>query len=356
VAAALHYGVSSHAHDQVLVVYDLGGGTFDVTVLSLDKNGVYVLAKDGHTELGGKEFDEKVGEFILWQFRRVTGKDPELNAFTLLQLRKISEDIKIELSLPHVHFLKKNVLLNNQSIELIINRKDFENSIKEAIEETIVITMRCLDDAGLREEDIDALLLVGGSSMIPYIRERMRKIFTGGHQKIFFHEPMKAVAYGAAIHACQLSGEAEKYDLPPEFRGITGYNIGIRTIDPVTRRVEIDALVKKNMPLPAKAKRTYYTTSENQKRIVLDVVQFREKDNLMPVGKMVIGPLPNPRINYAVEVTLQNTENGIIQVNAYDPNTGVELEQQFNNSPEDMGYLLAQHRMVQDTIINNLGM
>ncbi|MCF8364990.1 MAG: Hsp70 family protein [Bacteroidales bacterium] len=355
VAAALHYGVSHKSHDQVLVVYDLGGGTFDVTVLSLDDKGVYVLAKDGHTELGGKEFDEKIGEFIIDRFMRVTGSEPELNAYTLLQLRKISEEIKIELSLPHVNYLKKSVLLDNRAIELIINRRDFEKSIHEAIEQTIAITMRCLDEAGLKEENIDALLLVGGSSMIPYIRERMRKIFTGGHQKIFYHEPMKAVAYGAGIHACQLSGDAEKYDLPPEFRGITGYNIGIRTINPVTRKVEVDVLIKKSMPLPARAKRTYYTTKAEQNRIVLDVVQMREKDNLIQVGKLMVGPLPNPSLNYAVEVTLENTEDGIITVSAYDPNTGVELEQSFNNNPEDMGYLVGQHKLVQETIINNLG-
>lgn len=355
VSAALHYGISHNSNGQVLLVYDLGGGTFDATVLSMDEKGVYVLAKDGLTDLGGKEFDERVATFVLEQFEKTLGHAPELNAFTLLQLRRISEEIKIELSLPNVNFLRKTILLGYQAIDITLNRREFEKAIHESIEKTIAITLRCLDAAGLKEQDIDALLLVGGSSMIPYIRERLRKLFPDQRQKIFFHEPMKAVAFGASIHASQLSGEASMFNIPPEFKGITGYNVGIKTLNSRTGRTEIDTLIKKNMPLPAKGSRTYYTHSETQRKISLEVVQYLESSSeYFDIGTVTIGPIPQPRMNYAVEVTLSYTDDGVIKISAFDPNTGIELEQEFGSAASDDNLLLQQRRMVKSININTL--
>lgn len=355
VAAALHYGIQQKSYDSVILVYDLGGGTFDATLLSLDTKGVYVLAKDGITELGGKEFDEKIAEYILIQFERSYGRMPELNAFTLLQLRRIAEEVKIELSLPHAQVLRKTVLLGPQTLEIVFNRQLFEKSIYEAIEQTLEVTLRCIEGSGLQPKDVNTVLLVGGSSMIPYIRKRLQEIFKGANQEIKFHEPMKAVALGASVYAAQLAGDAERYDLPPEFSGITGYNIGIRTIDPDSGKVEVDTLIRKNLPLPIKSTRTYFTSHAEQRRVVLDLVQFRnEGDQYIEVGKMIIGPIANPRANYAIEVTIENSEDGTISVAAFDPNTGIELEQSFGIREGEENYLVHQKRILQATQINNI--
>ena len=354
VAAAMHYGVQNRSYENVILVYDLGGGTFDATLLSLDPKGVYVLAKDGITELGGKEFDEKIAEYILQQYEKSYGRMPDLNAFLLLQLRRVAEEVKIELSLPHAQIIRKTILLGNQALEMVFNRSMFEQRIFEAIESTLEVTLRCIEGAGVGVKDVNTVLLVGGSSMIPYIRKRLQEIFKYSNQEIKYHEPMKAVAYGASVYAAQLGGDAEKFDLPPEFTGITGFNIGIKTIDPDTGKMQIDTLIRKNLPLPIKASRTYYTSSSAQRRIVLDLVQFRnEGDEFINVGSMVIGPIPNPRANYAVEVTVENTEDGTIAVSAFDPNTGIELEQSFGISDGADNYLFAQKKILDKTIINN---
>jgi molecular chaperone DnaK (HSP70) len=355
VAAALHYGVASASNDEVLMVYDLGGGTFDATLLSMDQNGVYVLAKDGLTELGGKEFDEAIAVIILEQFEKTHGAPLPINGLTSLQLRRISEEIKIELSIPNKSYLKKTVLIGNHAFEVVVYRKDFEAAIRQMIEQTIEVSMRCMDGAGLKERDIGALMLVGGSSMVPYIRERMGRIFSDSRQKIFHHEPMKAVAYGAAVHAAQLSGEAEAYDIPPEFRGVTGHHIGVQTLNPQTGRTEVDRLIAKNMPLPTRATRTFYTSSATQTKIRLQVVQYHDpKGELTPVGELVIGPIANPTLNYPVEVTVENTADGTIRVEAYDPNTGVELEQEFGASGNGGSSLVLQRNLVRSTFINHL--
>ena len=356
VAAALHYGIVNNSNDQVLVVYDLGGGTFDATVLSMDSNGVYVLAKDGLTEMGGKEFDETISSMILDQFKKATGFHLQINGLTSLQLRRIAEEIKIELSMPTKSFLKKAILIGNNAFEIIIYRKDFEQAIRNMIEQTIEVTLRCIDGAGLREADIDALMLVGGSAMIPYIKERLSKIISSSKQKIFLHEPMKAVALGAAIHSAQLSGDAEHFAIPQEFRGVTGYNIGIQTLNPQTGKPEIDCLIKKNMPLPASATRTYYTASNTQTRIVLQVVQYLSlQDEIINIGELAIGPLPHPKINYPIEVVLENSADGTVKVEAYDPNTGIELKQVFGEDKLLSGTnLLAQRNLVRKTMIMNM--
>jgi molecular chaperone DnaK (HSP70) len=356
VAAALHYGVSAGAQDQVMLVYDFGGGTFDATVMSMDARGVYVLAKSGLTELGGKEFDEKVGEMVLGQFEHALGGPLATGARTLLELRRVSEEIKIELCIPGKSRVRKLVMLGGHAVEVEITRAEFEASIRESLDLAEAEMMKCLAEAHLRPEDVNSLLLVGGSSLVPAVEERMRRIFCGPRQQVFYHEPSKAVAYGAALHAHQLSGEAELYNLPPELRGVSGYNVGVRTLDPGTGRVAVDTLIKKNMPLPSKVKKTYFTSRAGQERIVLDFVQYRDsREDLIGLGRLVIGPLAAARANYPIEVTTDYREDGTVAVQAYDAQTGVELQQEFGRESADgVAHLASQRALVRATVINNV--
>lgn len=354
VAAALHYGVTSSSHDQVLVVFDWGGGTFDVTVLSLDQRGVYVLAKAGLTDVGGKEVDEKIGAMVLAQFERALGVPLPLTARVLLELRRISEEIKIELSMPGRGAVHRTVLLGGQAVDIVVGRSEFDRAISDLVDRTEQVTLSCVTDAGLKLGDAHALLLVGGSSMIPAVEERLRNSFSQPGQRVLYHEPTKAVAYGAAMHASQLTGDAEQFQVPPEFRGVCGYSVGVRTIDPQTGRVVIDTLIKRNMPLPARVTKTYFTIRPNQERIVLDLVQFREDSDLIALGQLVVGPLPSPRQNYPVEVTIENRDDGTVSVQAYDAQTGVELAQVFGRDSDGVGRLSMQRALVRSTLINNM--
>lgn len=355
VAAALHYGVQHASHDQVLLVYDWGGGTFDATVLSLDSRGVYVLAKTGATDVGGKELDEAVAEIVLAQFERALGGMPILNARTLLDLRRVAEEIKVELSLPTCQRVRRTVLLGGQAVNVDVSRAAFDTAIKTWIDRTEAIALQCVVDAGLKESNVDSVLLVGGSSMVPSVGDRLRRIFPG-QDRVAYHEPTKAVAFGAAMHASQLSGEAERFNVPPEFRGVTGHAVGVRALDPQSGRATIDTLIKQNMPLPVRVSKTYFTTRPNQQRMVLDLVQFRgAEDPVIPLGQLVVGPLPSPRQNYPIEVTVENREDGTVTVQAYDAQTGVELAREFGRDGEQgFAYLASQRGLVRSTLINNL--
>jgi len=355
VAAALHYGVASAKADRILLVYDFGGGTFDATALSLDEKGVYVLAKTGHTELGGKEIDERVAEVVLEQFEKVLGHAVPTGARTLLELRRVSEELKIELCLPTRRSVRRMVLLAGQAVEVEIRREAFDAVTKDLLERTEAETLRCVEEAGLRPADVSDVLMVGGSSFVPTAEERLRAIFCAPHQQLRHHEPSKAIAYGAALHAAQLAGDAEAYQIPPELRGVTGYNVGVRTVDAASGRVAVDTLVKKSMPLPVKAKKTYYTTRKNQERIVLDFVQFRDTSELVPLGRLNVGPLPPARVNHPIEVTTECRADGTVAVEAYDAHTGATLAQVFGAEDQHGAASLAlQKTLVDATLINNL--
>jgi len=354
VAAALHYGVTKGARDTVMVVYDFGGGTFDATALSLDGNGVYVLSKTGLTELGGKEIDEKVGALVLSQFEKALGRSLSMGARTLLELRRVSEEIKIELCLPGKNRVRRLVLLGGQAVEVDISRSTFEAAIKPIVDQTEVETLRCVREAGLRVEDVKHVLLVGGSSLIPMAQSRLRQIFSRPQQTVMYHEPSKAVAFGAAIHASQLSGEAEMYHIPPELRGVSGYHVGVRTVDPTSGRPTVDTLIKKNMTLPIRVRKTYYTSRSGQERIVLDFVQYRDPgEKPAGLGQLVVGPLNAPRPNYPVEVGVDYRVDGTVAVQAYDAQTGVELDQVFGGDGSGTGSTLAAQKGLVDSVVIN---
>lgn len=352
IAAAMHYGITYKKYDKTILVYDLGGGTLDVTVLTMNNEGVFVMGKDGLTELGGKEFDEKIGEIILKQFNSEIGYDLALDARGLLHLRRISEEIKVELSVPGTRFVDKVCVLGKHSMEVHISRREFEESISSLIDQTEEVVSRCIKNIGIDYKDIDTVILVGGSSMIPMIKKRLRKKFNEEHQEINAHEPMKAVTFGAALHAVQLSGKKVEYDIPPELRGVTGYNLGVRVMNPKTGRIIIDKLVRKNMPLPSVSEKTYYTSSEEQKRMKLEIVQYLEKGvKEQSLGNLVIGPLPSNQVNYPINVKIENRKDGTVWFKAIDPKTGMEIEKVFGDDEDGKASLIRQKALVNSTII-----
>jgi len=352
-AAALHYGVQVTTNQKsVIFVYDLGGGTFDASVISLTPSKFEVLAKSGDSSIGGKEFDE----VIMKKIRESMGIAPEdLNAFQLIQLRRAAEKIKKILSEPDKTFIQEQIVIGNWSSNILFSRLEFEQQIESYLLKTIKICKRCIHESGLQMEHIDHFLLVGGSSQIPYIKKLLLREFACTEDKIKVHFPMRAIAYGAALHTLQLSGDTRNERLPPEFKGVTGFNIGIRTINPQTGKLDIDTLVYKNQPLPARANRLYYTTDAQQNTITLEIVQYLENSNQAEnVGVLQVGPIPNPRANYMMEVQIENTTNGTIEVNAYDPQTGNQVKHTFTNRTEESVFMLQQKALVQGILVNNI--
>jgi molecular chaperone DnaK len=354
VAAALHYGTRRNgAEPRVLLVFDWGGGTCDVSIVACDASTVTVLAKGGVAELGGKEVDERLGALILSASSDPDARQESLSARGLLDLRRVSEELKIELCSPTRPPVARTVLLGDRAVEIRVAQSLFDRAVAPLVDQCEAAVAACIDAAHLVPDNIDDVLLVGGSSMVPAARDRMERIFP---RRVRYHEPAKAVAFGAAIHAAQLSGEARALDLPAVLRGVTGHATGIRVVDPHTGRVTVDPIVPQNVPLPARAARTYFSTRADQQRIVLEIVQSRiNVPGAVYLGKLVVGPLPRPRLNYPVDVAIEVRTDETVAVSACDAETGLELHHQFARDDETGASALAnQHALVRRTVVNQL--
>ena len=355
VAAALYYVFKGLLHKQgIYYVYDLGGGTFDATIISYNAQGIYVLAKDGLTDTGGKEFDEKIMSRVTSMMR----EDMDiatLSAWELLQLRQESEKIKINLSNPQTYFIKHVFSIGSWERQLLFNRLDFEAGIRQLVMKTIEVSRRCFQHAELSPGDVDGVMLVGGSSVIPLVRQMICEEMGFLEHQIHVVNPQEAVASGAAIYANRLDKGVETQSLPPEFRGVTGYFTGIRTIENLENRVGVDVMIAKNLPLPAKASRTYYTQSDQQQFIHLEVAQYLvSEDQSFSIGSIHIGPIEKPKANYTIEVVLEYSATGEIHIQVFDPQTGHEIARTFTNREDEVSFLIAQKQLVRNTKINNL--
>ena len=354
VAAALHYGIQPEAAlEQVLFVYDFGGGTFDATVMTLTKQGIFVLAKDGNSELGGIDLDKAVMNRIAQEVENTEGSLFNWSPLATLQLRREAEHVKIGLS--NAAFIRKRITIGDFSKEIFFNRREFESAIEDTIQKTIDISRRCITDAGLLPKDVNCFLLVGGSSMVACIRERLTNGLGISADRIKQHDPMQAVAFGAALFAAQMSGDAERYNLPPEFRGVSGYHLGIRTFDATTKTPSVDTVIRKNSPLPARTTRQYFTHNAHQQFIHLDLVQFfDEPTNAFSIGSVDIGPILQPKPNYIIEVVIEYQTDGTVALRAFDPQTGLDIARTFTSRFDDAQtpFMLQQQELVKQTLIN----
>jgi molecular chaperone DnaK len=355
IAAALHYGISRAKRDRTLLAYDFGGGTFDATVLTLDEKGLYVLSKSGETNLGGRDLDEQIARMIIEQFSTALGKSFQSSPRIMIEALRVAEEVKIELCMPGRKFVKRTILLGGEAVQFVLTREEFDLAIGAFVDRTIDLTVQCVKECGLSLTSIDTVLLVGGSSLVPQVATRIRKLFGGDGQEILYHEPSKAVALGAAIYSARVGGQVTAYELPLEMRGVSGYNVGLRIVDPQSGRTSVDILMKKNSPLPSLVKKKYYTARADQSRIVLELVQYRERDQLTSLGKLIVGPLLSPRLNYPVEVTVENKEDGTVSIQAYDSETGAELSQIFSRGgPSSIGRLASQRALVRSAVISSV--
>lgn len=174
-------------------------------------------------------------------------------------------------------------------------------------------------------------------------------------EEIKMISPREAVASGAAIYANRLEKGPETLSLPPEFRGVSGYFTGVRALNPGDGEAFVDVLIDKNLPLPAKVSRTYYTSAASQEYVFLEIVQFIENPaDAFSIGDLLIGPLKNPRANYMIEVVLEYAATGEIALQVFDPQTGTEIARTFTNRENEVHFLLEQKQLVRNTRINNL--
>ncbi|MBL7772929.1 MAG: molecular chaperone DnaK [Chitinophagaceae bacterium] len=348
-AAALAYGLDKKNHDSKIVVFDLGGGTFDVSVLELGDGVFEVKSTNGDTHLGGDDFDKAIMDWLANEFKAEENVDLRKDPMSWQRLKEASEKAKIELSsateteinLPYI------TAIDNVPKHLVkkLTRAKFEQLVDSLVERTLEPCRKALKDAGLQTTEIDEIILVGGSTRIPKIQEVVEKFF--GKKPNRSVNPDEVVAIGAAIQGGVLTGEVKDVLL----LDVTPLSLGIETLGGVFTK-----LIESNTTIPTKKSETFSTAAENQPSVEINVLQGERpmaKDN-KNLGRFILdGIPPAPRGVPQIEVTFDIDANGILQVSALDKGTGkkqnIRIEAGSGLSKEDIEKMKNDARMNEES-------
>lgn len=326
IAAATFYGMNDVKGDQTLFVYDLGGGTFDASLLQSADEGLFVLATDGQHDLGGKTVDEAIMGQLVSEYERLYGKLVQDNVIEV-QLRQFATETKLELCRPGVSQVRKTLLLNSQPVDFLLTASHFNQLIDKLVEQTMTVCQRCLESAGMEWDFIDHILLTGGSSLLPLVRERLAERTGRSRADLMLKQPHQAVAYGAALIADQLF--AQKVE--PTLQRATTWQLGIR-VRGKDGQSSVKVIIDKNKPVPASHAMRFHTTRANQARMVIEVVQQKEPAVDEKSLGFFIFSLPTERPeHYPIEITLAYDLEGLVTATARNPSTGEELRQTMDD-------------------------
>jgi molecular chaperone DnaK len=319
-AAALAYGLDKKQNETVLV-FDLGGGTFDVSVLDIGEGVVEVRATAGDTHLGGDDFDRRIVDYLADQFQRDAGIDLRADPQALQRLFEAAEKAKVELSSVTQTTVSLPFITADASgpkhLNTTLMRSTFEQITADLVERTIEPVRQAMDDAKLTENDLDEVILVGGATRIPAVQHLVRRL-TGGKDPNMSVNPDEVVALGAAVQAAVLKGEVKDVLL----LDVTPLSLGIETLGGVMTKV-----IERNTTIPARRTEVFSTAEDNQTAVDIVVLQGereRAADNRV-LGRFRLENIrPAPRGVPQVEVTFDIDANGILNVSARDKDTGAE--------------------------------
>lgn len=318
-AAAIAYGLDRKSGEQNILVFDLGGGTFDVSILTID-NGVFeVISTSGDTHLGGEDFDQRVVDFLIKNIKKKHNNDVSGDRRAVQKLKRDVEKAKRQLSATHEVTIEIEDLVEGLDFEDVLTRAKFEELNADLFRSTIEPMQIALDDSGLKKNQIDEIVLVGGSSRIPKIRQIVKEFFEGKDPNTGIN-PDEAVCTGAAIQGGLLCGETSEETEGLIVIDATPLSLGIEIVGGVMSKI-----IPKGSFIPTKKSQVYTTNVDNQSMITIQIFEGERpltKDNHL-LGKFdLTGIPPMPKGKPEVEVTFDIDENGILSVEATEKSTG----------------------------------
>ena len=320
-AAALAYGLDNEK-EQKIMVYDLGGGTFDVSIIEIGDGVIEVLATNGNNRLGGDDFDQKITDYMIEDFRRKEGIDLSQDKMALQRLREAAEKAKKELSSSTTTNINLPFITANETgpkhFEMDLTRAKFDELTHDLVEKTVIPVQNALKDAGLSASELSKVLLVGGSTRIPAVQDKVKQLT--GHEPNKSLNPDECVALGASIQGGKLAGDQGAGDIL--LLDVTPLSLSIETLGGVATR-----LIERNTTIPTRKSQIFSTAADNQPSVEIHVVQGERqfaKDN-KTLGQFRLDGIPPARRGVPqIEVTFDIDANGIVNVSAKDLGTGKE--------------------------------
>lgn len=343
-AAALAYGLDKD-NDETILVFDLGGGTFDVSILELDEHTFEVKATSGDTHLGGDDFDKKIMDWMVAEFKRDNGIDLSADKMSAQRLIEAAEKAKIELSSMTSTNINLPFITADASgpkhLDLTLTRAKFDDLTRDLVERTMGPTRNAMRDAGLDGKDIDKIILVGGSSRIPAVQNAIREIL--GKEPSKGINPDECVSIGAAIQGGVLSGEFGKGN-EILLLDVTPLSLGIETLGGVCTKI-----IERNTTIPTQKSQVFSTAADGQTSVEIHVLQGEREmaAGNKTLGRFVLSDIPPaPRGVPQIEVTFDIDRNGIVNVSAKDKSTGKEqkitIQSSSGMSKEDIDRMVKE--------------
>ena len=320
-AAALAYGLDNEK-EQKIMVYDLGGGTFDVSIIEIGDGVIEVLSTNGDTHLGGDDFDQKIIDWMVAEFKNANGVDLSTDKMAMQRLKEAAEKAKKELSSATTTNINLPFISMNANgplhFDMNLSRAKFDELTHDLVERTAIPVQNALKDAGITAADLGKVLLVGGSTRIPAVQEKVKQLT--GHEPNKSLNPDECVALGASVQGGKLAGDAGASDIL--LLDVTPLSLSIETMGGVATR-----LIERNTTIPTKKSQIFSTAADNQSAVDINVVQGERqfaRDNKSLGQFRLDGIAPAPRGIPQIEVTFDIDANGIVNVSAKDLGTGKE--------------------------------